>query len=140
MSLSDLCQELHNYFVVPEGVHEGEYTISGGVISPVDFLVNDQYYFVSGSVFNDGVYKYPQSGATDETFNGAVWAMAVPPAVIALNTEIEAYAASDAAKITPFQSESFNGYSYSRATGADGNPVSDWRTVFRSRLNKWRKI
>ena len=85
----------------------------------------------------------------DETFEGAVWAMAVPPAVLALLAEIEAwqekYGGVDSAAMSPFTSESFGGYSYSK--GSRGSSSSSgtgdagtWQSVFSSRLNKWRKI
>ena len=137
--LTEICAEIRNYFEVPNGRHFGTFTISGGSIAPLDFLQDGQQFRIVGSVFNDGVYQYPASNLTDEEFTGAVWAMAVPPAVIALAAEIDAYQKSDAGKPSPYVSESFGGYSYTKATGANGVGVS-WQTVFSKRLNKWRKI
>ena len=65
--------------------------------------------------------------------------MAVPPTLIALTAEIEAYNDSDAGKASPFTSESFGGYSYTKATDANGAPIG-WQKAFASRLNKWRKL
>jgi hypothetical protein len=76
---------------------------------------------------------------TDEVFEGAVWAMAVPPTLIALAAEIKAYNDSDAGKASPYTSESFGGYSYTKATDANGAPIG-WQKAFASRLNKWRKL
>lgn len=137
--LTEICAELRNWFVVPNGVHIGTYTISGGSIAPLDFLQEGQYFRIIGSVFNDGVHQYPASDLTDETFHGAVWAMAVPPAVINIATEIEEYNKSDAWKASPYTSESFGGYSYTKATDANGAPIS-WKKAFSSRLNQWRKL
>ena len=39
----------------------------------------------------------------------------------------------------PYTSESFGGYSYSKATNASGVVVG-WQDVFKSRLNAWRRI
>ena len=136
---TELCAELRNYFEVPNGRHFGNFTISGGSIAPLDFLQEGQYFRIVGSVFNDGVYKYPASDLTDEVFEGAVWAMAVPPTLIALAAEIEAYNDSDAGKASPFTAESFGGYSYTKATDANGAPIG-WQKTFASRLNKWRKL
>lgn len=134
--LTDLCQELHNWFEVEK--HTGEFTITEGVLT-ASFLQPGQYFRVIGSVFNDGVWSTADT-LKDETFEGAVWALAIPDAVLSLNTEIEAwnkmYAESAAG---PYQSESFGGYSYSKATNKNGGPVT-WQDVFRSRLNKWRKL
>ena len=137
--LTEICAELRNYFEVPNGRHFGKFEISGGSIAPLDFLQEGQYFRIVGSVFNDGVYQYPAADLTDEGFHGAVWAMAVPPAVIALATEIEEYNNSDAGKASPFTSESFGGYAYTKATDASGAPIG-WKKAFASRLNKWRRL
>ena len=139
MILTEICAELRNWFVVPNGVHIQTYTISGGSIAPLDFLQDGQYFRIVGSVFNDGVYQYPASDLTDEVFNGAVWEMAVPPAVIDLSAEIDEYNKSDAGKASPFTSESFGGYAYTKATDASGAPIG-WQKAFASRLNQWRKL
>lgn len=136
--LTELCAELRNYFEVPNGRHFGTFTISGGSIAPLDFLQEGQYFRIVGSVFNDGVYQYPAE-LKDEVFEGAVWAMAVPPTLIALAAEIKAYNGSDAGKTSPYTSESFGGYSYTKATDANGAPIG-WQKAFASRLNKWRKL
>lgn len=137
--LTELCAELRNYFEVPNGRHFGKFEISGGSIAPLDFLQEGQYFRIVGSVFNDGVYQYPTASLTDEVFEGAVWAMWVPPAVIALAAEIEEYNKSDAGKASPYTSESFGGYSYTKATDATGAPIG-WQKAFASRLRKWRKL
>ena len=137
--LTELCAELRNYFEVPNGRHFGTFAISGGSIAPLDFLQEGQYFRIVGSVFNDGVYQYPAASLTDEVFEGAVWAMGVPPALIALAAEIEAYKKSDAAKVSPYVSESFGGYSFTKATDSNGAPLS-WQKVFAKRMNQWRKL
>ena len=137
--LTEICAELRNYFEVPDGRHFGKFTISGGSIAPLDFLQEGQYFRIIGSVFNDGVHQYPASDLTDEVFYGAVWAMAVPPTLIALSAEIEEYNKSDAGKASPFTAESFGGYSYTKATDASGAPIG-WQKAFASRLNQWRKL
>lgn len=137
--LTEICAELHNYFCQDADKHFGEFTVSGGIIAPLDFLQDGQYFRVIGSVFNDGVYQYPAAGLTDETFDGAVWPMRVPPAVVKLSEEIKAFVESDSGKPSPYVSESFGGYSYSKATDKNG-VAAGWQTVFASRLNKWRKV
>ena len=137
MDLTNLCAELRNYFD-PEK-RFGTFTISGGSISPSDFLQDGQYYRIVGSVFNDGVHRHPAHDLTDETFDGSVWAMAVPPAVVELLQKIQEFEAAAANSPTAYTSESFGGYSYTKATDENGLPVG-WRSVFRSELNKWRKL
>ena len=137
--LTELCAEIRNYFLMPNGIHTGTFTISGGSIAPLDFLKEGQYFRIVGSTFNDGVHQYPVADMADESFTGAVWAMAVPPAVVALADDIKAYNESDAAKPTPFASESFGGYSYSKATDGSGAPIS-WKKVFSNRMNTFRRM
>ena len=137
MFLAELCAEVRNYFETDKRF--GEFTISGGTFAPSDFIQDGQYFRIVGSTFNDGVYRYPATGLTDETFTGAAWAMSLPPDFIALSAEIEEYNKSDAGKASPYTSESFGGYSYTKATDANGAPIG-WQKAFASRINQWRKL
>ena len=136
--LTEVCAELRNYFV--KDIHNGTFEIVGGKITPLDFIQENQYFRIVGSVFNDGVYKNTADLVlTDEIFSGSVWAMAVPPSVVALAEEIKKYNESDEAKPSAYTSESFGGYSYSKATDENGAPMG-WKKVFANRLNKYRRI
>ena len=136
--LTEVCAEIRNYFV--KDIHNGTFEIVGGKIAPLDFIQEKQYFRIVGSVFNDGVYKYTADLVlTDEIFSGSVWAMAVPPSVVALAEEIKKYNESDEAKPSAYTSESFGGYSYSKATDENGAPMG-WKKVFANRLNKYRRI
>lgn len=122
------------------------FTIEDGTLT-LDELQDDQYFRIVGSVFNDGVYQYPATELKDETFEGAVWAMAIPAEVIALSTEIDEwktkYAGVDSTNMSPYQSESFGGYSYSKGSGGSsigGNADNTWQGVFKSELDNWRKV
>lgn len=137
MDLTNLCAELRNYFETKKRF--GTFTISGGSISPSDFLQDGQYFRIVGSVFNDGVHRHPAHDLTDETFDGAVWAMAVPPAVVELLQKIQEFESATANAPTAYTSESFGGYSYTKATDEDGVPIG-WQKAFASRLSKWRKL
>ncbi|MCR0429233.1 hypothetical protein MKC53_04390 [[Clostridium] innocuum] len=137
--LDDVLKHLNNWFLVPDGIHEGTFSIENGRIDLSDFLQKGQYFRICGSVFNDGVYEYEPEALIDETFTGTIWALSVPRQLISLVHDIEEYEASDGSKPSQYKSESFGGYSYTRNVGADGAPVS-WKTAFRSRLNAWRKI
>lgn len=142
--IEDVCRELNNWFDMRRIFGDFEITKSG--ISNELNLQEGQFYRIIGSVFNDGVYQIGDAHVfTPEIFTGAVWAMAVPPAVIALCGEIDAYEEKYAdIEKSPFQSESFGGYSYTKASGGstDGSDSNgaDWKSVFRSKLSKWRKV
>ena len=116
-----------------------KFTIEGGKIAPSDFLEEEDYYRIIGSKHNDGLYQYPNSDLTDEVFDGAVWVMNIPPAVVTLAQDIEEYAKSDAGKPSAYVSESFGGYSYTKATNSKGVPLS-WKRVFEDELHDWSII
>lgn len=142
--LTSLCKELNNWF--DEGRHFGTFTISDGGID-LDFLKEGQYFRIVGSTFNDGVYQYPAEDLKEEQFEGAIWAMAIPQEVIALAAKIEEwqekYGGVDSENMSPYNSESFGGYSYSKGGGgsSDGSSAAGtWQGAFASELNKYRKV
>lgn len=145
--LTEICEYLRNWFcddsdiiVGNIAVGDSEITVPYGVIQP------GQYVRIVGSVFNDGVIRYGTDDLTDEEFDGAVWPMRVPKAVIQLAEDIEAwqakYGKADSKAMSPFNSESFAGYSYSKSSGGSGEVASptNWQGVFAARLSPWRKL
>ena len=140
--LTELCRECRNWFTTDSDKHSGDFTISDGGITPFDFVLSGPYFRILGSHFNDGVYKnVPEEVAklAAETFTGQIWAMRIPPAFIDLSGKIEEYIAKNEKEITPYTSESFGGYSYTKATGSNGS-VLTWQGVFNNQLKVWRKI
>ena len=138
--LEQVLMNIRNWFTVDGGIHSGNFTIEDGGIT-LPFLVNGQYFRICGSVFNNGLHQYPASDLKAETFDGAVWALAVPQAVIDLAFEIEEWETKNGdASVSPYQSESFGGYSYSKATDSATGGAVTWQSAFRSRLNAWRKL
>lgn len=138
--LEQILRHLNNWFLVD--IHEGAFTVENGSIA-LPFLQSGQYFRIVGSVFNDGLHQYPASDLTDETFSGAVWALAVPKAVVDLSAEIAAWQEKHGdAVLSPFTSESFGGYSYTKASGGNAgtSAVTGWQDAFRNRLNEWRKL
>lgn len=127
-------KHIHNVF--PAKHLSGAFSIKSGTISLLD-IKDGQYFLIEGSLFNDGVYKYPVDNLQDEEFNGYVTLLAPPQEFLTLVDEIEAYCKDNVR--TGLQSESFGGYSYTKATGANGG-IADWTDVFKQRLNAWRKI
>jgi len=159
--LTEICENLHNffdknpdpYYGTENGTsvygaeyldrNEDDFTIStGGVISPLpSTLVAGQYIRIVGSKFNDGIWllsgTLTNASLVDETFSGVIYGLAIPRDLVALDTEITAWVAANPA--TLFTSESFGGWSGTRATGSKGVPLT-WDRVFAARLNRWRKI
>lgn len=138
VTMNDLCDNLRNYFGREK--HKGTFKVENGNIS-LPFLLNGQYFRIVNSVMNDGVYQYPCTWLKNETFNGEIWAMSVPPAVVALLGEINEWQ-TKYGEITqsPYSSESFAGYSYSKSTDAQTGGAVTWQVAFRPQLSRWRKI
>ena len=150
--LQQICESIHNFFI--KEPNPNTYTISGGAISPLPEVLEGQRIWIVGSALNDGVYTYHAAGLkdddntanatlADETFSGSVCTLAVPKDVIALAGEIAAWTAANADALnSPYTSESFGGYSYTKATaaGADAGGALTWQSQFKSRLSPYRKI
>ena len=137
--LEQVLRHLNNWFLVE--IREGTFTVENGSIT-LPFLLTNQYFRICGSVLNDGLHKYPAVDLTDETFTGTVWALAVPKAVITLAEDIAAWEEKNGEAVaSPYQSESFGGYSYTkRSAGSASGTLNGWQDAFRGRLNDWRKL
>ena len=163
--LQEVMEYLNNYFV-PISAKEVTYTISSGRISP-DFGAEDgDRFLICGSRRNDGVYtghadgigtdddeRIPPAtqggeetikaaGLRDETFAGTIRVCSVPPALLALSGEIKQWVENNSAVLGgAFQSESFNGYSYTLKSGggSGGNGPLTWRDQFGRQLDRWRR-
>ena len=153
--LTEICQYLKNWFDKDEFHNplpfwEGEFRIIDGKIDLEGKLLQGQYFYIVGSALNDGVHKYPWAELQDETFTGHIQAMAIPQAVILIAKDItdwqKKYGGADSLAMSPFNSESFGGYSYSKSGAGAGNSSSGsggsggWQSIFASRLSPWRKI
>ena len=140
--ITEVCAEIRNYFLAhrEQDIHAGTYTIENGSIDLDDLLVDGQYFRIVGSALNDGVYQHPVNVLKDETFKGSIWAMSVPQAFVDLCGEIADWVSANGSIIaSPYTSESFGGYSYSKASGANGAALT-WKDQFAARLNAYRRI
>lgn len=148
--LTELCDYLKNWFVV--SMYYGDFKIADGAITYADGrelpLQIGQHFRITDSIFNNAVYEYgkAEQGMIDETFTGSVWAMAVPLEVLKLAESIAAWRdkneSLDSAMMSPFNSESFGGYSYSKSGGNTANAANggSWQSVFGNRLARYRKV
>ena len=138
--LEQVLMNIRRWFPVEGGIHSGTFTIKDGGIA-LPFLADGQYFRICGSVFNDGLHQYNVLDLVDETFNGTIWALAIPKAVIELADEIGKWQEKNGeAASSPFSSESFGGYSYSKATDAETGGAVTWQSAFKKQLSAWRKI
>ena len=142
--LTEVCEYLNNYFWEKKIV--GKFTITNGNIN-VAGLKDGQYFRVMGSTFNNGVHLYPSSVLKDEEFEGSIWLMAVPATVIDLVLQINEwqnkYGSPTSSAMSPYNSESFAGYSYSKSVGSldsSGNNTNSWQSVFASKLAPYKRL
>ena len=143
--LNELCQECRNYFDKAQPKFFGKVVIEDGKITNEQFsdaIQPNQYFRIVGSIFNDGVYCFKDDLAlTDESFDGAIWLMAVPQSFIELAKEIKAWNEEYGKALnSPYQSESFGGYSYTKGNGKNGGGAITWQDAFATRLNLYRRI
>lgn len=142
--LEEVLRSLNNWF--ERDYATGVFEIAGGSIGlPDGLLLDGQYFRIEGSVFNDGLHQWPAVDLRDETFTGEIAALAVPKAVIDLAARIEEWQTKyGKAAESPYQSESFGGYSYTKASGGGSQNGSQggytWQSAFRPELNRWRKL
>lgn len=146
-TIFEVCSYLKNWFDRNQPKYFGNVSIINGALSETYDLKVGQYFRIVGSTLNDGVYQYPITTLTDETFNGAIWGMSLPKAFIALLDDIETwktkYASADSAALSPYSSESFGGYSYSKSSGSNDTTTDKsgtWQGVFGARLAPYRKM
>lgn len=139
MTIARMCDEVNNYFTSRNDMHFGKFEIKEGVLTPSFNLIEGQYFRIINSVLNDGVYQYgiDTDRLMEETFDGAVWCMKVPRAFIELSEKVEKFEKEN--EKTAYTSESFGGYSYSKATNSNGVAVG-WQDVFANDLKKFRKL
>lgn len=144
--IEQICAFIHNWFTPQNGKHRGIWAIENGEIELDDILMDGQYFRIVGSRLNDGVYTYPPTGLSDETFNGEIWDMRPPKGFRLLCGEIEQWQEQYGSAVSgPYQSESFGGYSCKLKSGSTASGRSDpaaagWQGVFAARLNEWRKL
>lgn len=142
--LTEICQELKNWFDVDRRF--GTFTISNHVISIASDILEGQYYRIIGSIFNDGIYQRGVDDLLlkDEEFDGAVWLLAIPKQIEEIASEISNWVDKYGEVTTsPYNSESFEGYSYSKGSvsgSSSSTTVPTWKSVFADKLNRWRKL
>lgn len=142
--ITEVCAEIRNYFSRPEDRHIGRFSVVNGAIFPSLVLPTD-YIRIVGSRMNDGVHRVSDNDLVDEgEFNGAVWIMSPPKAFLDLVKDIARWDAKygdiDSVAMSPYNSESFGGYSYSKGGGTSSGGALDWKTAFSGKLNVYRRM
>ncbi|MBQ0054676.1 MAG: hypothetical protein KBS54_00810 [Synergistaceae bacterium] len=157
--LEEIMRHVKNMFIFPQSNQANtpvHLSIESGVCVShigIDELQSGSFVYIEGSHKNDGVRRiwftpeeleeHQEDDALlvepleDEEFDSYVVMLKPPKAFLNLAREIKAF--SETNKDSAYTSESFGGYSYSRATNKAGN-LAGWQDVFKARLNTWRKM
>lgn len=133
----------------PVAEYEDDYTISEGVLSTLDSSIKvGQYIAIYGSTLNDGIWKVGAEGAItsditgvtaqDETFHATIYPLKVPPDFVLLASEITAWRTA-MNEASPYVSEGFLGYSYTKAQKQGGGNIG-WQQQFSDRLAPYRRM
>lgn len=140
ISLYELLRYLRNFFPGLKWQCFGEKIREGRIVLPG--LENGDYYLIEGSRRNDGIHVYGSTDLRNETYTGTITEICVPAEVLSLLDEINAWIEKNHEAVeSPYQSESFGGYSYTKASGNSGSGEGmSWKTVFAPRLRIWRKL
>ena len=148
--LEEVLLHIHNWFV-RDSIEVSGCTVDDGELpaSVTSGMLEGQWYRVEGSYLNDGLHLHPATDLEDETFDGMISVLAIPKPLLRIVEEICDWTESNANALqkalgSPYQSESFDGYSYSirsdlMPNSASGG-LSGWQAAFASRLNPWRKM
>lgn len=133
VSIAAVMRRVRNFFE-RESI-EGSFTITGGVLEP---MLDAPYIAISGSAWHDGVFPYGElpEDRPDETFDGNVWGLHPPLDFLMLCEQIAEYEAKN--PVGAYQSESFAGYSYTRAT-ISGACIG-WEAAFGMQLAPYRRM
>lgn len=144
--LTEICQYLHNYFEYEKLFGDVIVTASSvSVNGKIVALEEGQYFALFRGRIPLGVFK---NGDTlkPRHFEGAVWLLDIPDAILNADTWAESWkaknGAADSDANSAFTSESFGGYSYSKgttSTGKAGSGIFD-NAQFSSMLAPYRKL
>lgn len=124
-------------------VERGELSVEGGsLLGAGGWLKPGQWFRIEGSAFNDGLHRHPATDLADEAFEGAAYALHVPPAVVELSERVAEWEeANGEASRGVYVSQSVPTAS---VTMRDGMAASDgrsgWETVFSGEMRRFRKV
>ena len=148
-TLEDILYHIHNWFERSRIDANGCVIEDGELPASISARITEgQWYRIEGSLLNDGLHQHPADDLVDETFGGAISLLAIPKPLIRLAQRVQDYIdqtadATEKARRSPYQSESFGGYSYSLKGGNGSNSasggLSGWQSEFAGELNAWRK-
>lgn len=156
VTLGRVLAHIHNWFTRETLSLSGCEVVGGQLPASVaEAVPSGAWYRIEGSYLNDGLHLRgaEDEGLADETFDGTLYVLAVPKELLAVVDEIADWVTANAearskAASSPYQSESFGGYTYTirsdLAGGSSGSSggggLTGWQAAFRSDLNPYRRL
>lgn len=141
--MNKILKYLNNYFY--RFGERGTYEIKDNKIIVRGKYLEGQYIRIVGSLMNDTVLKVISVAeneitlekAYNEIYEGTIYSLAVPIDLIELLPKIEEFEEKN--KPSDLASESFGGYSYSKATNKNGEAIT-WKDAFWNDIKGYRKM
>lgn len=154
VTLEQVLAHIHNWFIRETLSLSGCEVVGGQLPASVTRgLMPRQWYRIEGSYLNDGLHQHPAADLEDETFDGTMSLLAIPRPLLEVVDRISDWVAlngeaTSKALASPYQSESFGGYTYSMRSDLTGGSYSSsggggltgWQAAFRSDLNPYRRL
>lgn len=143
--LEHVLGSIHNWFQ-RDSFGVKECSVTDGALPASVPIPDGVWYRIQGSYLNDGMHLKGDSeeGLVDETFSGTITTHVIPKALLAIVEEASQWNAKYGAESSsPYQSESFGGYSYTKKSGSSsssGPEKSGWEAAFAGRFVQWRKL
>lgn len=156
VTLEKVLAHIHNWFTRETLSISGCEVVGGQLPASVaEAVPSGAWYRIEGSYLNDGLHLRgaEDEGLTDEEFDGTLTVLTVPKALLAVVDEISDWVAANAearskAAASPYQSESFGGYTYSvrsdltggSSGSSGGGGLTGWQAAFKSDLDPYRRL
>jgi len=136
---------IHNWFV-RDSIDVNNCEVVDGHLPASIPIPNGVWYRIKGSYLNDGMHlKGDQNeGLVDETFDGTITTHVIPRALLVVVQEVSDWVTKYGGSAdSPYQSESFGGYTYSKGSRYNSSSQSGdsgWQAAFAGRFRQWRKL
>lgn len=137
--LMDMMAYCRNFVDFVDDCHYGSYEVKNGKIN-LPFFKDGQFIFIEGKCKNSGLHSCLDD-LEDEEFTGYVYTLWIDKDFVELAREIKDWKDKYSDVInSPYDSESFGGYTYKKSAGSDGGVVASWSKQFSQQLRRWKKL
>lgn len=140
--IKEICDYLRNYFL--DDIYEQTFEVVNNTINLDKISIQEgQFFLIEGSVFNDGIYQYPCATLQDEVIKyGAIATLRIPSDIIQIARDSIKWEEENAKTLnSPLQSESFGGYSYTKASSQISSTGQfTWKDAFIDKLRSYKKL